>query len=199
MMQAGGRRPGPRQVQVGAESALGGRLGTAVASAHSAVSTPPRQSQRPRHPSRQYPVAPESVSAPLASSVPHCASVSGRTVRVVSTQSVGAPSESVPLPHRRRLRRGVLRLRARLAPQLETTACRVSDGTNERTERLGQAVIDKPRDRALCPHPGASLGPLGRLPRRLRLGRTTSTTPPAGRTVPDPGPCLRHWGCETGQ
>ena len=79
-MPAGGRRPGPRPVQVGAESALGGRLGTVVASAPSAVSTPPRHSQRPRHPSRQCPVAPESVGAPPTSSVPHRARVSGRAI-----------------------------------------------------------------------------------------------------------------------
>ena len=42
-------RPGPRPLQAEAESALGGRLAAAVASVASAVSTPPRHSQRPRN------------------------------------------------------------------------------------------------------------------------------------------------------
>ena len=118
--------------------ALGGQLTAAVASvprragasgsAIRVVSTPARRGERARHTHRQYPIAPGSVSA---------------------------PSESVPRPHRRRLRRGVRR--ARLVPQLP------ADSRTERTDvrtdsdrRLGQTG---PLVAGTCPLPARTGGP----------------------------------------
>ena len=62
------------------------------------VSSPSRQGQWPgsdeRHPRRQYPVAPGSVAAPSASSVPHRARVSERAIRVsdIVTQCPSRPA-----------------------------------------------------------------------------------------------------------
>ena len=166
--------------------ALGGQLTAAVASvprragasgsAIRVVSTPARRGERARHTHRQYPIAPGSVSA---------------------------PSESVPRPHRRRLRRGVRR--ARLVPQLP------ADSRTERTDvrtdsdrRLGQTG---PLVAGTCPLPASTGGPrvdgpTGRRPLSPRYCPTRRTartnglhrvTAAAG-TEPDPGPCLRRWG-----
>ena len=64
-----------------------------VASVADAVSTPPRHSQRPRRPDRQYPAAPGLVSAPTVPSVPHRARVSERAIRV---STPGGPAARLP-------------------------------------------------------------------------------------------------------
>ena len=167
--------------------ALGGQLTTEVASvprragasgsAIGVVSTPARRGQWARHPRRQYPIAPGSVSA---------------------------PSESVPRQHRRRLRRGVWR--ARLVPQLKPAAGRFTDRKDGRADRLGRDDSDGrarfSRERAHCPRVRVDREPTGRRPVSPRYCPTRRTArvdglhcvTEAARTEPDPGPCLRRWG-----
>ena len=78
----GALRLGPRPIQMETKDALRGQLAAAVALVANAVSTPPRHSQRPRRPDRQYPAAPGLVGAPTAPSVPHRTRVSQRALRV---------------------------------------------------------------------------------------------------------------------
>ena len=117
---------------------------------------------------------------------------------------MSAPSESVPRPHRRRLRRGVRR--ARLVPRLKPTAGRVTDGMAGRENRHGRDDSDGrtrlSRELAHCPRVRVDRGSTGRrpLPPRdcptLRTARTDDLqrVTEAAQTEPDPGPCLRRWG-----
>ena len=113
-----------------------------------APSVPPlRPGQRPRHSRCQYHIAPGSVGAPSASSVPHRARVSGRAICVVTEYPTGPsrqdqwarrPSQCPPgRPPAYRARRQLRRegRRAHSVPQLEPTAGRVTCGTNARTTR----------------------------------------------------------------
>ena len=119
----GSLRLGPRPVQMKTMDAQGGRLAAAVASVANAVSTPPRHSQRPRRQDRQYPAAPGLVSALTAPSVPHRAKVSERAIRV---SIPGGPAAAC---------RGAERA---VSTPTCPTAGRVTYGTNERTNGLGQ-------------------------------------------------------------
>ena len=172
----GVERPGPTRPRGIAWPNLiePGRSGCVCAPAPSVP--PPRPGQRPRHSRCQYPIAPGSVGAPSATSVPHHARVSERAIQY-------------PRYARLRLRRGGLR--AQLVPQLKTTAGRVTTArTNEQTDRLGPDDSSErarwPRERAHGPHARATL--CRRASGSLRRPATRTNGPGLHRTTSPPGP-----------
>ena len=141
---------------------LGGQLTAAVASvprragasgsAIRVVSTPARRGERARHTHRQYPIAPGSVSA---------------------------PSESVPRPHRRRLRRGVRR--ARLVPQLPADSR--TERTDVRTDSDETTRTDGPACRGNVPTARAYGSTAGRRADGPSLPTTATPGERPGRTA----------------
>ena len=175
-------------------------LAAGFASAPPALSVPlPRPGQRPRHSHRQYPIAPGSVGAPSASSVPHRASVSGCAIRVVSIPSRQGQWRAIRVstPGRPAVSFVAGGRRAQLVPPT-WTHCRPSHIQHERTdERARTGRLERTGPLAA----GTGRGPLARgsLGRRAggdprsagpdpRLGRTSSIASPARPVRTRPGP-----------